>query len=158
MFENFIRKTLYIFLIIARAVFFFMIIGTPLSMFYYENNYFNPISIWSIFFSMFYMFNYFNVARYLLRIVKSCEDTPFTKDSVKSFRIMGISLFINSIVECITTYHGSQNLGNLQIFANDSGAITPVMIICVVSALMCFVVADAFSAAVRIKEENDLTI
>lgn len=153
---HYIRKILYAFLQIARAFLFAALILIPVGT-VLDKRKFALIFAVNIIFSFVYFFNYFNVSRHLLRIIKSCTETPFTKENVKSFNIMGVCLFINSIFECIMGYQAGQN-SSIQVFGSQSGAITPGMVICIVASLMCFVIGEAFDKAVKIKEENELTI
>lgn len=105
-----------------------------------------------------YIFNYFIIIRKLIAIIKTTYITPFVLDNVKSFKIIGCCLGINRIFEFITGYKGSKNTGIIHIFQTEAGAITPTMIVCLISALMCFVIAEVFDKAIKIKEDNDLTI
>ncbi|HBL4808919.1 TPA: DUF2975 domain-containing protein, partial [Clostridioides difficile] len=50
------------------------------------------------------------------------------------------------------------NTNNIRIFGTDSGGISPLMVISFIFALMCFVIAETFDKAIKIKEDNDLTI
>lgn len=153
---SYLRKILYAFLQIARAFLLVGLVGYPVCMLLNMKKISLILAV-NILFEFIYLFNYFNVSRYLLYIIKSCEETPFTKENVRSFNIMGVCLFINSIFECIMGYHAGQN-NSIQVFGSQSGAITPGMVICIVASLMCFVIGEAFDKAVKIKEENDLTI
>lgn len=153
---HYLRKILYVFLQIARAVLFVSLILIPAGT-VLDKRKFSFIVVVNIIVTFVYFFDYFNVSRHLLRIIKSCGETPFTKENVRSFNIMGVCLFINSIFECIMGYNAGRN-SSIQIFGSQSGAITPGMVICIVASLMCFVIGEAFDKAVKIKEENDLTI
>lgn len=118
---------------------------------------FSLIKLFGVILNLIYLLNYAIVAKYLLNLIKTTETTPFIIENVKRFRIMGYCLIYNSIFECIMGYSGN-NVGNIQILATSHGAITVPMIICFLSALMCFVMAEIFDKAIKIKTENDLTI
>lgn len=118
---------------------------------------FSFTKLFGVILNLIYFLNYAIVAKYLLNLIKTTETTPFIIENVKRFRIMGYCLMYNSIFECIMGYSGN-NVGNIQILATSNGAITVPMIICFLSALMCFVMGEIFDKAIKIKHENDLTI
>lgn len=155
---KFIKIPLLVFLYIALAIFSLVMLVIPIISISMLISDFSFSMLANVLFSLMYFFNYFMVIRKLVSILKSIDDTPFVIDNVKSFKIMGYCLGVNSIFECIMGYSGDQDTGNIQILATNSGAFTPVMIVCIVSALMCFVIAEVFNRAIRIKEDNDLTI
>ncbi|RDY26269.1 DUF2975 domain-containing protein [Romboutsia weinsteinii] len=155
---SFLRNTLLAFLYLALASFGVIIIFLPTAFISALTSDFSFLMLVNLFFNTWYIFNYFIVIRKLLAMIKTTNTTPFIFDNVKNFKTMGYCLFINSAFELIIGYKGSQNIGNIQILASNNGAITPTMIICFVSALMCFVIAEIFYKAIKIKEDNDLTI
>lgn len=156
--KSFLLTFLSAFLYLALALLFIVLIGVPITSISMLTSDFSFSMLMNVIFSIIYIFNYFMIVRKLLDILNSTETTPFILDNVKRFKLMGYCLGINSIFECFMGYIGSQDVGNIQILATKNGAITPVMIICVISALMCFVIAEIFDKAIKIKEDNDLTI
>lgn len=156
--KGFLLTFLSAFLYLALALLFIVLIGVPITAIPMLTSDFSFSMLMNVIFSIIYIFNYFMIVRKLLDILNSTETTPFIFDNVKRFKLMGYCLSINSIFECFMGYSGSQDVGNIQILATKNGAITPVMIICVISALMCFVIAEIFDKAIQIKEDNDLTI
>ncbi|MCC0636387.1 MULTISPECIES: DUF2975 domain-containing protein [unclassified Clostridioides] len=103
-----------------------------------------------------YFSNYFIVILFLTFIINSNKYSPFILENVKRFKIMGYCLLINTIIECINGY--SLNTSNIRIFGTDNGGISPLMVISFIFSLMCFVIAETFNKAIKIKEDNDLTI
>ncbi|PBI39679.1 DUF2975 domain-containing protein [Clostridioides difficile] len=103
-----------------------------------------------------YFSDYFIVILFLIFIINSTKYSPFVLENVKRFKVMGCCLLINTIIECINGYN--LNTNNIRIFGTDSGGISPIMVISFIFALMCFVIAETFDKAIKIKEDNDLTI
>ncbi|GAA0699326.1 DUF2975 domain-containing protein [Paraclostridium ghonii] len=114
---------------------------------------FNRIS--SLIANLLYLSNYVLVSLCLIGIIESTDYTPFIFDNVKRFKKMGYCLFVNSIIECILGYNDPKHI---QFIGVNNGGITFPMIICIISALMCFVIGEVFDKAIKIKEENDLTV
>ncbi|MEG2016950.1 MAG: DUF2975 domain-containing protein [Clostridium sp.] len=104
-----------------------------------------------------YYLNYLLVVKMLIGIIKSTWETPFIIKNVKRFKVMACCLTVNVIFECIIGY-GANKYSNIQLFSNGKGAISPMMAIGIIAALMCFVMAEVFKKAVEIKNDNDLTI
>ncbi|WP_250676054.1 DUF2975 domain-containing protein [Paraclostridium ghonii] len=114
---------------------------------------FNRIS--SLIASLVYLYNYVLVSLCLIGIIESTDYTPFIFDNVKRFKKMGYCLFVNAIIECILGYNDPKHM---HLIGVGNGGITFPMIICIISALMCFVIGEVFDKAIKIKEENDLTV
>ncbi|XTR36911.1 DUF2975 domain-containing protein [Paraclostridium tenue] len=122
---------------------------------------FNTVDLFSIFnmiVNLMYISMYLIVVLFLIKIIKSTLITPFVKENVKRFKIMGCCLLVNTVFEFIIGYNIASISGGVTIIGSDSGGITPTMIICLISALMCFVLGEVFDKAVKIKNESDLTI
>lgn len=107
--------------------------------------------------NMLYFIGYLVVIIMLIQIIDSTNNSPFIYKNVKRFRVMGVFLTINAVYECIRGYADNKFAG-IQIFSTGNGAISPLMMIGLISALMCFVMAEVFKKAVEIKNDNDLTI
>ena len=105
-----------------------------------------------------YLGMYFITIRQLILLIRSSEESPFINENVKRFKLMGICMLINSIVECIMGYGAARESGMIYIIATQNGALTPMMLVGIIASLMCFVMADVFKKAIQIKGENDLTI
>ncbi len=103
-----------------------------------------------------YFSDYFIVILFLIFIINSTKYSPFILENVKRFKTMGCCLLVNTIIECIIGY--GSNTGPIMIFGDNSGGISPLMVISFVFALMCFVISEIFDKAIKIKEDNDLTI
>ncbi|MDY6603375.1 DUF2975 domain-containing protein, partial [Clostridioides difficile] len=93
---------------------------------------------------------------FLIFIINSTKYSPFVLENVKRFKVMGCCLLINTIIECVIGYNSNTSL--IMIFGDNSGGISPLMVISFIFALMCFVIAETFDKAIKIKEDNDLTI
>ncbi|MCC0683681.1 DUF2975 domain-containing protein [Clostridioides sp. ZZV15-6383] len=103
-----------------------------------------------------YFSDYFIVILFLIFIINSTKYSPFILENVKRFKTMGCCLLVNTTIECIIGY--GSNTGPIMIFWDNSGGISPLMVISFVFALMCFVISEIFDKAIKIKEDNDLTI
>lgn len=104
-----------------------------------------------------YLVNYLLVIKMLIGIIKSTWETPFIVKNVKRFNVMAWCLTINVGFECVRGY-GASKYASIQIFSNGKGALSPTMVIGIIAALMCFVMAEVFKKAVEIKNDNDLTV
>ncbi|MGL5651791.1 MAG: DUF2975 domain-containing protein [Paraclostridium sp.] len=111
----------------------------------------------SLIMAIIYMGNYILVNIFLIGIIESTDYTPFVFANVKRFKKMGYCLFVNAIIECILGYSLNKN-ASIQFIGTENGAITRPMIICIVAALMFFVIGEVFDKAIKLKEDNDLTV
>lgn len=116
-----------------------------------------PTVVLNVLFQLGYIVNYLLVVKMLIGIIKSTGETPFIMKNVKRFKVMAWCLTINVIFECFMGYGGGKE-ASIQIFSNGKGAISPIMVIGIIAALICFVMAEVFHKAVQIKTDNDLTI
>lgn len=116
-----------------------------------------PMSVLNVGAQLVYLVNYLLVVKMLIGIIKSTWETPFIVKNVKRFKVMAWCLTINVAFECFMGY-GASKYASIQIFSNGKGALSPIMIIGIIAALMCFVMAEVFDKAIKIKEDNDLTI
>lgn len=103
-----------------------------------------------------YFSDYFVVILFLIFIINSTKYSPFILENVKRFKMMGCCLLVNTIIECVVGYKSNTSL--IMIFGDNSGGISPLMVISFIFALMCFVIAEMFDKAIKIKKDNDLTI
>lgn len=104
-----------------------------------------------------YTFNFFVVVIKLMFLLESSEFTPFVFKNVKRLKTMGYCLLFNSIYDCIMDFRLNLD-ANIRIFGTENGGISGPMLVCFLAALMCFVMAEIFDKAIKIKEEQDLTI
>lgn len=104
--------------------------------------------------NLIYFFNYFKACYHLLNILKSAKLTPFIVDNVKRFRLIGCYLLINTCIELIMRL----DIKHFKLIGFGEGSIDPLIVICFISALMCFVLSEVFNKAIKIKIDNDLTI
>ncbi|MGX9756742.1 DUF2975 domain-containing protein [Clostridioides difficile] len=151
LFNNILSVFLYFILVILSVSGILFMCMIP--MFLYD---FNFEKLFILVVRIMYFSNYFIVILCLTFIISSTKYSPFILENVKRFKIMGYCLLINTIIECINGY--SLNTSNIRVFGTDSGGISPLMVISFIFALMCFVIAETFNKAIRIKEDNDLTI
>lgn len=112
----------------------------------------------NLFTTTLYAINYCLVVLCLIGIIDSTYGTPFVKGNVSKLRTMGYCLLINSIFEIIIGYSSGTNRGFVQLIGSDNGAVTPIMVALFITSLMCFVISEVFDKAIKIKNDNDLTI
>lgn len=132
-------------------------IGFPIMALQKFNN-FDLFSVFNAIINLVYILMYLTVVLCLIKIISSTLVTPFIKENIKRFKVMGCCLIVNTVFECIIGYNTAAISKSVTIIGSDSGGITPPMIICLVSALMCFVMGEVFDKAIKIKNESDLTI
>ena len=135
------------------SVFLYFLLSCMIPMFLYD---FSSDKVIALIARILYFSDYFIVILFLIFIINSTKYSPFVLENVKRFKVMGCCLLINTIIECINGYN--LNTNNIRIFGTDSGGISPLMVISFIFALMCFVIAETFDKAIKIKEDNDLTI
>ena len=100
---------------------------------------------------------FFIILILLLEIASSSKDSIFISENVKRFRFIGYMLFVNGINEYITML--VNGVSGIRIFDLAPGIfITIGMAVYFIVALICFVISDSFDEAIRIKEDNNLTI
>ena len=91
---------------------------------------------------------FFIIVYNLIKIVYSINSNPFTLENVKCFKIIGCLIIFLSFIDAIVNFKkpsdfllwGSENISSL------------------VLGFMALVLAEIFKKAVKIKDENDLTI
>lgn len=100
---------------------------------------------------------YFRMITLLLDIVSSSKINIFIKANVKRFRQIGYLLFLNLIINYVSMlFNGVTGMRFLDVAPGVF--ITSGMTVYFIVGLLCFVIADAFDQAIKIKEDNDLTI
>lgn len=100
---------------------------------------------------------YFMMIIFLLDIVSSSKVNIFIKSNVKQFKRIGYLLLINLGIDYIfSIIYGISGMRFVDLAPGVF--ITPSMCIYFISGLLCFVIADAFDEAIRIKEENEFTV
>lgn len=102
--------------------------------------------------------SYLIITILLLSILNSSRGSVFINKNVYRFRNIGYILFIIFIVGYILTLAEGGPTGMRIIDLFPGVFLTFPMAIDLVVALMCFVIADIFRKAIKIKEDNDLTI
>lgn len=101
--------------------------------------------------------SYFVIIKSLIEVLNSSEYSLFVKENVKRFRLIGYLLLLNSIIEFISTF-GTTGKGMRFLDLGFGFYFTVPVFVYFITSLMSFVVADGFTKAIKIKEENDLTI
>ncbi|PIH04797.1 DUF2975 domain-containing protein [Clostridium combesii] len=91
----------------------------------------------------------------LLKVVYSIDSTPFTLKNVKSFKIIGYLMMLLSIIDGIVNF---KEKIILQIMSIGYGSLKGSCIFYLILGLLSLVLAEIFKKAVKIKDENDLTI
>ncbi|MBC6695981.1 DUF2975 domain-containing protein [Terrisporobacter mayombei] len=100
---------------------------------------------------------YFIMIILLLEIVSSSKINIFIDANVKRFRQIGYLLFLNLIMDYVSMlFNGVTGIRFIDVAPGIF--ITPGMTIYFIAGLLCFVIADAFNQAIKIKNDNDLTI
>lgn len=102
-----------------------------------------------------YFFNYLVVVWNLKNIVNTTYTSPFISDNVLRLKKMGYFLLVNTVLELIISLGETKKyigIGSMQ------STLKPVIVMCLIATLICFVLADVFKKAIKIKEDNDLTI
>lgn len=100
---------------------------------------------------------YFMMIIFLLDIVSSSKVNIFIKSNVKQFKRIGYLLLINLGIDYIfSIIYGVSGMRFVDLAPGVF--ITPSMCIYFISGFLCFVIADAFDEAIRIKEENEFTV
>lgn len=101
--------------------------------------------------------SYLLIIIFLGDIVSSSKISIFVNENVKRFKKIGYLLLFNLGIEYISMImSGMHGLRFLDLAPGIF--ITPSMAIYFVAALLCFVIADSFEEAIKIKDENNLTI
>ncbi|GAA0748184.1 DUF2975 domain-containing protein [Clostridium oceanicum] len=100
------------------------------------------------------MYIWFMIIKYLTEIVETTYYSPFVRENVTRLKKMGYYLIANVIFEWITRLI-QYIIGPLTDGYTFEGNPTFTYFIL---ALLCFVVAEVFNKAIKIKEENDWTI
>ncbi len=94
---------------------------------------------------------------FLWNIVDSSKASIFILDNVKRFKLIGVLQFINLVIEYVS-FIGSGHRG-MRFFDLAPGIfITPGMAVYFITSLICFVIAESFDEAIKIKEENEFTV
>lgn len=100
---------------------------------------------------------YLIMIAFLLDIVSTSRVNIFVRSNVNKFKNIGYLLLANLIIDYVLTI--IDGVSGLRFLDLAPGVfITPGMAIYFISGLLCFVIADAFDQAIKIKEDNDLTI
>lgn len=99
---------------------------------------------------------YMAIVFLLRKIVKSVsEKKPFCTENVKRFNYISLLVFILSLADVVANYKLESNV---QILATKYGSIKPSFFIYLILGLLAMLLSQIFNEAVKIKNENDLTI
>ncbi|MEG0050576.1 MAG: DUF2975 domain-containing protein [Terrisporobacter sp.] len=94
---------------------------------------------------------------FLWNIVDSSKASIFIIENVKRFKLIGLFQLINVFIEYIS-FIGSGGHGMRFINLTPWIFITPGMAVYFITSLICFVIAESFEEAIKIKHDNELTI
>lgn len=152
--KNILSTTLVIFMFLLGLI---LVMGVILGIPYIVNNIGNITNI-VLGVGMFILgVIYFIMIALLLEIVSSSKINIFINTNVKRFRQIGYLLFLNLIMEYVSMlFNGVTGIRFIDVAPGIF--ITPGMTIYFIAGLLCFVIADAFNQAIKIKNDNDLTI
>ena len=152
--KNILSTTLVIFMFLLGLI---LVMGVILGIPYIVNNIGNITNI-VLGVGMFILgVIYFIMIVLLLEIVSSSKINIFINTNVKRFRQIGYLLFLNLIMEYVSMlFNGVTGIRFIDVAPGIF--ITPGMTIYFIAGLLCFVIADAFNQAIKIKNDNDLTI
>lgn len=152
--KNILSTTLVIFMFLLGLI---LVMGVILGIPYIVNNIGNITNIVSGVGMFILGVIYFIMIVLLLEIVSSSKINIFINTNVKRFRQIGYLLFLNLIMEYVSMlFNGVTGIRFIDVAPGIF--ITPGMTIYFIAGLLCFVIADAFDQAIKIKEDNDLTI
>lgn len=101
--------------------------------------------------------SYFIIVKSLLEVLNSSEYSLFINENAKRFRLIGYLLLLNSAIEFISTF-GTTGTGMRFLDLGLGFYFTVPTLVYFVVALMSFVISDGFKKAIKIKQDNDLTI
>lgn len=113
-----------------------------------KTNYKIPLLLLALI-SIVYSIFYYLIASSIIFIINNSKKNPFTMDTVKKFDRTGIYLIIVSIMNFITNHSN--------ILRSDTNKVSNVGFI-LLSGIICFVISNILYKAIKIKEDNDLTI
>lgn len=152
--KNILSTTLVIFMFLLGLI---LVMGVILGIPYIVNNIGNITNIVSGVGMFILGVIYFIMIVLLLEIVSSSKINIFINTNVKRFRQIGYLLFLNLIMEYVSMlFSGVTGIRFIDVAPGIF--ITPGMTIYFIAGLLCFVIADAFNQAIKIKNDNDLTI
>jgi len=89
----------------------------------------------------------------LIKIIFNIDKDPFVIDNVRRLKIIGYLLLANAVIRLAEPIHGS-----MQFLSIGNYGLTPEKLVYFIIASVCFVISDVFDKAIKIKDENDLTI
>lgn len=99
--------------------------------------------------SILYSIFYYLIANNIIFIINNSRENPFIMDIVKRFDRTGIYLIIISIMDYIKNHSN--------VLRTDTNKVSNVGFI-FLSGIMCFVISNIIYKAIKIKDDNDLTI
>lgn len=99
--------------------------------------------------SVIYSILYYLIANNIIYIINNSKGNPFILDNVKRFDRTGICLMAVSIIDFIKNHSNVLRL--------DTSRVSNVGFI-FLSGIICFVISNIIYQAIKIKDDNDLTI
>lgn len=150
-FRNMLSTILHLFLV------FIPIMGVFMIMFELHEMYtkgFSLIKLGLLLIGIIYIVGCFLIVYNLIKIIFNIDKDPFVIDNVKRLKLIGYILLANAVFELIQPLEHP----TIRFIATDNYGLTPEKLIYFIIASVCFVISDVFDKAIKIKDENDLTI
>ncbi|WP_315167899.1 DUF2975 domain-containing protein [Metaclostridioides mangenotii] len=90
----------------------------------------------------------------LVKILYNIDEDPFVKDNVRRLKLVGYILTANAVFILLQPIRQQ----SMMMMSFGNYGLTPDKLIYFIIASVCFVIAEVFNKAIKIKEENDLTV
>ena len=102
--------------------------------------------------------SYFMIIFTLRKIIKSIRaKDPFNPINILYFKRIGRYILMVGVIEAILRYP-TPNTTGLDILATSYGSLKPISFLYLVLSILSYVLSDVFGMAMKIKDENDLTV
>ena len=102
--------------------------------------------------------SYFMIIFTLRKIIKSIRaKDPFNPINILYFKRIGRYILMVGVIEAILRYP-TPNTTGLDILATSYGSLKPIFFLYLVLSILSYILSDVFGMAMKIKDENDLTV
>lgn len=98
------------------------------------------------------LFAIFRLRQILASIINK---NPFNRENVERFKQLGYLIFLVGVIDTVITFPAP---GKTLLIGTPYGGITPEIFIYIILGFLALTLAEVFSQALQIKEENELTI
>ncbi|MCW3490602.1 DUF2975 domain-containing protein [Dethiobacter alkaliphilus] len=154
--QNPVLKVTKVILNISFVVLIFILIGGVLTAIY-NPDYINNNSTAAIIIILVTGFLLVKILLHLRQIVHSvAEQNPFSKENVNRFRMIGYSVLALGVFQAIVNFPNRQS--GMDLIAVPAGSVGPEIFIFLVLGFLALLLAEIFAEALKIKNENDMTI